>query len=99
MTHPVAQSRSFAGLASTGKGDTCRVSCSTSVNSPYPSQARKSLSNWRRLVKFRDEIETLGLTWTYPTHSEFGERVRGGLLRAIRDILQEESRTPQEHPE
>jgi hypothetical protein len=65
---------------------------------PIPIPGQEELEQLAAVVKFRDEIETLGLTWSYPAHSEFGERVRGGLLRAIRDILQEESRSPQEHP-
>lgn len=43
------------------------------------------------VVRFRDELSKLGLTWTYPSHAEFSEHVRVGLLRAIRDILREES--------
>lgn len=44
------------------------------------------------VVKFRAELAKLGLTAGYPSHGEFAEYVRGGLLRAIRDLLQEESR-------
>ncbi len=43
------------------------------------------------VVKFRSELSSKGLTETYPTHADFSEHVRGGLLRAIRDILHEES--------
>lgn len=53
------------------------------------------LEQLKEVVKFRDELVKVGLTWTYPSHAEFTEHVRGGLLRAIRDILQEESRGPQ----
>jgi hypothetical protein len=44
------------------------------------------------VIKFRAELSKQGLTETYPTHGAFTEHARGGLLRAIRDILQEESR-------
>jgi hypothetical protein len=47
------------------------------------------------VIKFRKEIESLGLTWNYPRHAEFTEHFRGGLLRAIRDILREEARSSQ----
>jgi hypothetical protein len=50
------------------------------------------LEQLQEVVKFRDELAKIGLTSTYPSHAEFAEHVRGGLLRAIRDILQEESR-------
>lgn len=46
------------------------------------------------VVKFREELSKLGLTGAYPSHAEFADYVRGGLLRAIRDLLQEESRSP-----
>jgi hypothetical protein len=51
------------------------------------------------VLKFRKEIDALGLTWNYPSHSEFAEHVRGGMLRAIRDILREETRSTQALPE
>jgi hypothetical protein len=50
------------------------------------------------VIKFRKEIEILGLTWNYPSHAEFTEHIRGGLLRAIRDILREEARTSRSLP-
>lgn len=37
----------------------------------------------------RFHIIPTGLTSSYPSHAEFGEHIRGGLLRAIRDILRE----------
>jgi len=53
------------------------------------------LEQLKEVVSFRDELAKAGFTWTYPSHSDFTEHLRGGLLRAIRDILQEESRGPQ----
>jgi hypothetical protein len=57
---------------------------------PIPDAAE--LEQLTEVVKFRDELSKLGFTWTYPSHGDFAEHVRGGLLRAIRDILHEESR-------
>ena len=64
---------------------------------PIPIPDREELEQIAGVINFRKEIESLGLTWSYPSHLEFSERVRGGLLRAIRDILREESLAPQEH--
>jgi hypothetical protein len=56
---------------------------------PIPDAAE--LEQLAEVVKFRDEISKIGFTWTYPSHADFAEHVRGGLLRAIRDLLHEES--------
>jgi hypothetical protein len=58
---------------------------------PIPNDEAEVLQ-LSEVVKFRDELSRKGLTETYATHEDFGEQVRGGLLRAIRDILREESR-------
>lgn len=58
---------------------------------PIPSDAAE-VAQLGEVVKFRDELSSKGLTETYPSHEDFSEHVRGGLLRAIRDILHEESR-------
>jgi len=47
------------------------------------------------VVEFRAELAKMGLTGSYPSHADFSEYVRGGLLRAIRDTLLEETGTPQ----
>jgi hypothetical protein len=65
---------------------------------PIPIPTLGDLEQLEEVVKFRNEMESLGLTWSYPAHAEFSERVRGGLLRAIRDILREESRSAEAHP-
>ena len=56
---------------------------------PIPDD--EELQQLAEVVKFRKELASLGLTSTYPTHGECAEHVRGDLLRAIRDILQQES--------
>lgn len=38
------------------------------------------------VIRFRDELQSIGLTMTYPTRGSFRERVRVGLLRAIADV-------------
>jgi hypothetical protein len=42
-----------------------------------------------KVVEFRNKLAAQGLTSSYPSHEEFGEHIRGGLLRTIRDILRE----------
>lgn len=59
---------------------------------PIPDESE--LAQLEEVVRFKAELSKLGLTWTYPTHTDFGEHLRGGLLRAIRDILREESAAP-----
>lgn len=58
---------------------------------PIPIPSLADLDQLSGVVKFRDELGRLGLTWTYPSHADFSEHVRGGLLRAIRDIVKKES--------
>jgi len=55
---------------------------------PMP-EADDDLEQLRQVIKFRKELDSQGLTSSYPLHAQFAENVRGGLLRAIRDILQE----------
>jgi hypothetical protein len=52
------------------------------------------LQQLTEVVKFRSQLASQGLTVSYPSHSEFGNHVRGGLLRAIRDILREPVASP-----
>jgi hypothetical protein len=60
-----------------------------------PIPDAEELEQLKEVVQFREELAKIGFTWTYPSHSEFAEHVRGGLLRAIRDILHEEARGPE----
>jgi hypothetical protein len=46
-----------------------------------------------KVVEFRNKLSAQGLTSSYPSHAEFTEHVRGGLLRAMRDILRESGQT------
>lgn len=58
-------------------------------NIALPSE--DELEQLAQVLKFRREVNEVGLTSNYPSHGEFIEHVRGGLLRAIRDILQNEA--------
>jgi hypothetical protein len=57
---------------------------------PIP-EADQELEQLREVIKFRKELDSQGLTSSYPSHAQFAENVRGGLLRAIRDILHDSS--------
>src|SRR5215469_14970633 len=61
---------------------------------PIPLPTATELQQLAEVVKFRSQLASQGLTVSYPSHAEFGEHVRGGLLRAIRDILGEVVRSP-----
>jgi hypothetical protein len=58
---------------------------------PIALPSEEELTQLAEVLKFRREVNEIGLTASYPTHAEFTEHVRGGLLRAIRDILQDET--------
>jgi hypothetical protein len=61
--------------------------CDESIALP----SEEDLTQLSEVLKFRREVNEIGLTSSFPTHAEFTEHVRGGLLRAIRDILQNET--------
>jgi hypothetical protein len=61
---------------------------------PIPLPTAAELQQLAEVVKFRSQLASQGLTVSYPSHSEFGNHVRGGLLRAIRDILREPVTSP-----
>ncbi len=65
---------------------------------PIALPSEEELIQLGEVLKFRREVNELGLTSSYPSHAEFIEHVRGGLLRAIRDILQDEALHAQEAP-
>jgi hypothetical protein len=56
---------------------------------PIPVPTATELQQLAEVVSFRSQLASQGLTAAYPSHAEFGDHVRGGLLRAIRDILSE----------
>jgi len=58
---------------------------------PIALPSEEELLQLGEVLKFRREVNELGLTSSYPSHAEFIEHVRGGLLRAIRDLLQDEA--------
>lgn len=61
---------------------------------PIPLPTADELEQLTQVVKFRGELDSQGLTSRYPSHAQFAENVRGGLLRAIRDILRESGEQP-----
>jgi hypothetical protein len=54
---------------------------------PVPFPRAEDLEHLVKVVRFRDELTAKGYTLTYPNHSEFRDYVRGGLLRAVADLL------------
>jgi len=63
-------------------------------DAPIPMPTASEMQQLSEVVKFRSQLASQGLTVSYPSHAEFGDHVRGGLLRAIRDILIETAGTP-----
>jgi hypothetical protein len=61
---------------------------------PIPVPTATEMQQLADVVKFRGQLASQGLTVSYPSHAEFGDHVRGGLLRAIRDILSETPVSP-----
>lgn len=59
--------------------------CDQPISVPTPAE----LEQLQKVVEFRNRLASQGLTSSYPSHAEFSEHIRGGLLRAIRDILRE----------
>ena len=47
----------------------------------------EELGQMAEVLKFREELAQIGLTTVYPDRESFRERVRGGLLRALADVL------------
>ena len=56
---------------------------------PIPIPTTAELEQLQKVIEFRNKLAAQGLTSSYPSHAEFSEHIRGGLLRAIRDILRE----------
>ena len=65
---------------------------------PIPVSTATEMQQLADVVKFRSQLASQGLTVSYPSHAEFGDHVRGGLLRAIRDILSEAVALPVSPP-
>lgn len=63
-------------------------------DAPIPVPTASEMQQLTEVVKFRGQLASQGLTVSYPSHAEFGDHVRGGLLRAIRDLLIETAASP-----
>ncbi|PJG52902.1 hypothetical protein CVM73_23920 [Bradyrhizobium forestalis] len=56
------------------------------------ARTHEELDQMGAVIDFREELAQIGLTMVYPDRASFRERVRGGLLRAVSDLL---NRAPQ----
>lgn len=54
---------------------------------PALPRGQEELRQLGEVLKFREELQRIGLTVSYPSRATFRERVRGGLLRAVADTL------------
>lgn len=54
---------------------------------PIPMPSSEELQQLSGVIGFREELAGLGYTVTYPTHADFREYVRGGLLRALKSMI------------
>ncbi len=60
---------------------------------PVMPSKLEEIEQLSRVIKFREEMQNIGLTMTYPNRASFRERVRAGLLRAIADVAKSADRT------
>jgi hypothetical protein len=54
---------------------------------PIPIPTPEELEQLAKVVRFRADLNSKGYTLSYPTRTEFRDHVRGGLLRAVADLL------------
>ena len=54
---------------------------------PVPIPNLEDLEQLTKVVRFRTELNSKGYTLSYPSRAEFRDYVRGGLLRAVADLL------------
>src|SRR5262249_23208426 len=55
-------------------------------DAPVPFPSHEDVEQLERAVRFREELQSKGLTQFYPSREKFREYVRGDLLRAVRDL-------------
>ena len=75
--------RALAHRQSTGRPVIMFYFCDEQV--PFPRG--EDLDQLQKVVQFRDELSSIGYTLSYPKRTEFRDHVRGGILRAIADLL------------
>jgi hypothetical protein len=56
---------------------------------PTLPRTKEEIEQLGSVIEFRDRLQTLCLTVSYPDHTSFRERVRVGLLRAIADLVKQ----------
>jgi hypothetical protein len=75
--------RALAHRQNTGRPVIMFYFCDEQV--PFPHD--DDLLQLQQVVKFRDELDSIGYTLNYPSHATFRDHVRGGILRAVADLL------------
>lgn len=59
---------------------------------PVPLPRGEDLEQLNKVIRFREKLEEKGYTLSYPSRAVFRDYVRGGVLRAVADILGADSR-------
>jgi hypothetical protein len=75
--------RALARRESTGRPVIMFYFCDEPV--PFPST--EDLEQLAKVVRFRAELNSKGYTLSYPIRTQFRDHVRGGLLRAVADLI------------
>lgn len=86
--------RALAHREQNGKPAIMFYFCDEAIDIPTTQHEIDQLA---AVVRFRERLSKIGLTASYPDRSEFRERARIGLLRAIADLLREQ--LPERAPE
>lgn len=55
-------------------------------NAPVPFPTSQDVEQLKKVVEFREALQSKGLTQSYPSPDQFRAYVRGDLLRAVRDL-------------
>ena len=55
-------------------------------NAPVSFPSSQDIEQLKKVVEFREELQSKGLTQTYPSPDQFRAYVRGDLLKAVRDL-------------
>jgi hypothetical protein len=78
--------RAFQRRKKEGKPTVMFYFCQEEI--PLPT-TQEEIDQLTKVVKFRERFQTIGLGVSYPKRADFRERARGGLLRAVADILRD----------
>jgi hypothetical protein len=83
--------RAFERRKKEGKPTVMFYFCQEEI--PLPT-TQEEIDQLTKVVKFRERFQAIGLGVSYPKRADFRERARGGLLRAVADILREPAASP-----